>query len=209
MTEKLKIVECKGFTKEQAFSTLDFSPNRISVRGSNATQAWNKAGNPIPGTYAFKQFAIQQLEEKTHNEPGTGLYIVIDSPVCDIRKRPYNVINVVTEGTRTWKIKYQVRGDKLIKDNLPTTTTDEAGEVVADSTTVNVSIAEIGTVYAEYDTKAEALYAAKELTTKFRRDFTIIPVKVPDIAPVAAYCVYTPSAGTKEGTFIAFGYNKD
>ena len=34
-------------------------------------------------------------------------------------------------------------------------------------------------------------------------------MKIPDIAPIAAFGIYTPSSGAKEGTFIACGINSD
>ena len=51
----LKIVECKGYTKEEAFANLRFDPNSPIIPGTNATQAWNRAGKPIPGSLDFKR----------------------------------------------------------------------------------------------------------------------------------------------------------
>ena len=46
----------KPHSKEEAFANLDFDPNSPVIPGTNATQAWNKAGKPIPGTLDFKRF---------------------------------------------------------------------------------------------------------------------------------------------------------
>ena len=60
----LKIIECKGYTKEEAFAGLNFDPNNEIIPGVNATQAWNKAGRPIVGSVAFKRFITEELEKK-------------------------------------------------------------------------------------------------------------------------------------------------
>lgn len=205
---KLNIVECKGFTKDDAFKNLSFNPNRSSVKGANATSAWTKAGKPIPGTNEFKRFAIEQLENKTHNEAGTGLHIVLEVPVMDTRKRPYTIVNKPIKEKRHWEFIYQVREDDLSIDELPEMIADENGNYVEGENNTEINIANVGKVVFEAKDKVTAIEEAKKLTSLNRRSYTIIPVKVPDLVPVSAYCVYTPSQGTKQGTFIAFGYSE-
>lgn len=205
----MKVQECKGFTKEEAFADLDFIPNYIAIPGTNCTQAWNKVGRPLPGTTDFKVFAAEQLAEKTKNVPGLGLYIVVDPPVQDTRRRPYTVINKVVGGTREWAIKYLIFEADIILDEFPTTTTDDNGDIVRDSSFTEPAIAEYGKIINIVDSKALALSTVKDLTAKNKKSYAFFAVKVPDRTPIAGYSIYTPSAGTKEGTYIAFGFNKE
>lgn len=206
----LKIVECHGFTKDEAFKDLLFDPNSSVIPGTNATQAWNKAGKPIPGTSDFKRFVTLQLLEKTKNEPGYGIHIVLDQPVRDIRRRPYTIINNKATSTREWKFMYWIREDRLDVSFYKEPEYDEDGELVqSDEEQMQISVTEPGLIVEMCESKAEALDKVKELTTATHKCYSILAVKVPDIAPEAAYCLYTPSAGAKEGTFIACGINKE
>lgn len=205
----LKIVECRGFTKEQAFAGLNFDPNCPVIPGTNATQAWNRAGCPIIGSQDFKRFAVQQLEEKTKNEPGFGLHIVLDPPIKDIRRRPYSVINNKTVGTRKWKLVYGVREDRLDISSLPESVKNEDGDwEVTDTEIMEISVIEPGLIIEICDSKALALEKMKELIVQTHKSYSIIPMKVPNIAPIAAFGVYTPSSRAKEGTFVAWGINR-
>lgn len=206
----LKIIECKGFTKDEAFANLGFDPNSPVIPGTNATQAWNKAGNPIPGTLDFKRFVTQQLEEKTKNQPGYGIHVVLDPPIKDIRRRPYTVINNKATGTREWKFVYCIREDVLDVDWLFHHEQDENGDLVtSDEETMEISVIEPGLIVEMCNSKAEALDKMKKLITATHKCYSILPIKVPDIAPIAAFGLYTPSSGAKEGTFIACGINKE
>jgi hypothetical protein len=194
------IKECQGYTKEEAFANLRFNPNSPIIKGANATQAWNLAGRPTIGTAKFKQFAIEQLADKTKFAPGYGIHIVLDSNMEDKRKRPYSVINNKTIGTREWKFKYQIREDII---------TVEQTEYSDDETGLNITVAERGMVVEECDSKAEALEIAKQLTAINHKDYSIVAIKVPDIAPISAFVLYTPSKNAKMGTFIACGINEE
>ena len=208
MDETLKIIECKGYTKEEAFAELDFDPNHPAIPGCNATQAWNKAGKPIPGTLDFKRFVIQQLAEKTKSVPGLGIHIVIESPIKDTKKRPYTVINKKTEGVRDWHYSYFIQEAELSVNELPTLETDIDGNVIQGEKEIDITILNRGAVVDITDNKADALQRVKELTTQTHKDYAILVVQTPDISPIAGYSIYTPSAGTKKGTWIAAGYNK-
>lgn len=209
MTEGLKIVECKGYTKEEAFKDLNFDANNPMIPGVNATQAWNKAGSPIPGTYKFKRFVAQQLDEKTKCKPGFGIHIVMDAPVKDIRRRPYTIVNNKATGTREWKFVYWIREDTLDINKLNDQTQDENGEwITTNEKTVEISVTQPGPLVEMCESKAEALNKMKQLIIATHKCYSIVPVKVPDIAPIAAFGLYTPSSRSKEGTFIACGFNK-
>ena len=206
--DKLKIVECHGYTREEAFKDLNFDPACAAIRGNNATQAWIKYGKPIPGTLEFKRFVSQQLMEKTKCVPGLGLHIVLEQPVQDTRKRPYMLVNMIGKGTREWILKYEVREDDIIVDSLPSKSVDFDGTLVDGEEVPDISIAHVGPVIAVCDSKALAIAEAKRLTTLKRRNYSVIPVKVPDKTPISAFTLYTPASNTKEGIFIAFGIDK-
>lgn len=204
--ENMKIVECKGFSKEEAFANLDFNANCPAVKGVNATQAWINAGKPTIGTSDFKVWAATQLEEKTKGVKGLGLHIVLESPVADSRKRPYNVVNVVTDGPRHWKFVYQIREDELKANVNENVTTNENNEEITEKD-VTVDLVSVGKVIATCDSKSEGIAKMKELTTLNKRSYSLVAVKVPDVAPIAAYSIYTPASNTKLGSYIAFGIN--
>lgn len=204
----LQIIECKGYTKEEAFAHLEFNPNDAIVPGTNATQSWIKAGSPIPGTLDFKRFITQQLEEKTKMKPGYGIYIILDPPIPDKRKRPYTIVNNKTIGTREWNLVYQIREDSLALEKLPEFETNYDGENELSGEQVNIAVSKPGLIIAQANSKSEAIDIAKELTTQTHKNYSIIPVKIPDLTPIAAYCVYTPSKSAKVGTFIACGVNR-
>lgn len=207
--EIIKIVECSGYTKEEAFKDLSFNPNDPIVPGANATQAWTKAGKPIPGTQEFKRFVTQQLEEKTKMRPGYGIHIVLDTSIPDKRRRPYTVVNNKTEGTRDWDLVYFIREDELVIDSLPEFEPDYDGDLEVTGEQVSVSVAKPGLIVAQCNSKAEALNKVKELTTQTHKNYSVLAVKIPDIAPIAAFCIYTPSKSAKMGTYIAIGVNSE
>lgn len=204
----LKIQECRGYTKQEAFAGLDYEPNSPLIKGCNATQAWINYGKPYPGHRDFKVFAIQQLSEKTKSQPGYGLYITLDSAVEDVRKRPYTVINNKTTTTREWQIMYLIREDELSISNLTSTDLDDFGEEV-DTSEIDISVINRGRIVDQCESKAEALRRMKELTTQTHKDYTALAVKIPDVNQAAAYCIYTPGKKAREGRFIAFGYDRE
>jgi len=205
---QLKIVECHGFTKDEAFADLNFDPNNPAIPGTNATQAWNKAGKPIPGTLDFKRFVIQQLEDKTKMYPGYGIHIVMDPPARDVRKRPYTIVNNKATGTREWTLQYWIREDVLDTTKFNALKYDEYGDPDGTEEQTVIGVVEPGIIREICNSKAEAFDKAKELTSQTHKCYSILAVKTPDIAPIAAYCIYTPSSNAKEGTFIACGIEK-
>ncbi len=205
--EMLKIIECKGYTKDEAFKNLAFDPNCPLVSGANATHAWKRAGSPIPGTLEFKRFITQQLQQKTGSQPGYGIHIVIDPPTKDIRTHPYTIVNNSVKGTRKWKFVYWIREDIFDVSTETTKCFDEYGEDLEETTERVISVIETGKIVEMCKDKAEAIDKAKELTSATHKSYSILAVKVPDYTPIAAYCIYTPSSAAKEGTFIACGIN--
>ena len=199
----MKIVECKGFSKEVALDSevLGFT---TEIRGANATQAWIKAGKPTVGTPGFKAFAADQLKLKTKNTAGLGVYIVLEAGVEDNRERPYKVISVKTEGARKFKRVYQVT-EAVIKET-PAKKNDD-GEVVVPA---KYEISELGAVVGKAATKGAGNDLLKEWITDQKRDYVLtIAEEVVEGQPIASYGKYTPSVSAKEGTYIAFGNVKD
>ena len=74
---------------------------------------------------------------------------------------------------------------------------------------MEISVIEPGLIVEMCNSKAEALDKMKKLITATHKCYSILPIKVPDIAPIAAFGLYTPSSGAKEGTFIACGINAE
>ena len=209
MEDVLKIKECSGFTKEEAFKDLKFNPDCSLIKGANATQAWIKYGQPFPGTIEFKKFATQQLAEKTRLQPGYGLHIVLENPISDTRKRPYTIISNKTETTREWSFVYLIREDELKLTNLAQKDVDNYGDEIEGTPELDVSVVKMGRIIDQCNSKAEAIQRMKELTSTNHKDYSALAVKVPDINPIAAYSIYTPGANTKMGKFVAFGINSE
>jgi len=185
----LSIKECTGYTKEEAFKDLGFSPTVF--KGSNSTLAWRAAGKPIPGTSQFESWAKDQLNAKTKNCPGFGLYIITDEYTPDYRSNPCKVVNRKTKQKSSWKIQYWVRQDELDTHNID-----------------DIQISKAGPIVSIYDSKAEAIKAAKELTVKTHKNYSLLRIKVPTENFISGFTLYTPSSTAKKGTFIAFGYEK-
>lgn len=207
--DSINIVECRGFSKEEAFANLKFDPYCPAIRGTNTTTAWEREGKPIPGTVQFKRFITQQLMEKTKLVAGLGLYIVLEQPIPDTRKRPYSLINNVVRSTREWNLIYQIREDEIVVDSFTVKEVDFDGNLVPGDIKKDISVSKVGSVVGEYNSKAEAIAEAKKLTTITHKNYSIVPIKIPDKTQIAAFVLYSPSSNSKEGTFIAFGVDKD
>ena len=199
----MKIVECKGFSKEAALNeeVLGFT---MAPRGANATQAWIKEGKPTMGTPAFKIFAAEQLKAKTKNMAGLGAYVIIEGGVEDSRERPYKVTSVKTEGARKFKRVYNIT-EAVIK--VTPAKLDAEGNVV---TPEKNEVLELGAVVAKADKKGKANDIMKEWITDTKRDYIVaIAEEVVEGQPIASFGKYTPSVSAKEGTYIAFGNVKE
>lgn len=208
--EILQIKECIGYTKDDAFKHLNFNPNHPLIKGTNCTQAWTQAGKPTPGTHQFKRFAISQLEEKTQLKPGYGLYITLDPAIPDLRKRPYTLINNKVTSTRQWtNINYMVVEAALSINNLPNKEVDIDGKEIDGEEITDITVVQKRGIHGIFESLYEAKQEMKMLTSLTHKDYIAMAVKIPDICPVASYCVYTPSASAKEGKFLAFGINAE
>lgn len=204
------IVECEGFNRKDAFENakLNFDPMCPLIKGTNCTTSWYKAGKPPAGSLAFRRFAIQQLNEKTHNEPGYGLYIILKSFVDDRRKKPFTIINNKVVGLRNWITLYQLREDKLDINLIPVTKLDYNGDPVTEDD-LEIKIKEEGPIIETFYNKAEGLKRMKELIIKNHKSYSLIPIKFPDSTPIAAFGIYTPSIKAKKGVFVAWGIDRE
>jgi|ERR1035437_1420372 hypothetical protein len=202
---QVKIKEAVGFTKVEALATEKIGFDVLTLSGSNATQAWIKAGKPANGTNGFKVFASEQLKKKTKFKEGLGAYVIVEAGVADTRERPYKVIPVITDGARKFKRTHQIieaeLATKLVKENV----TDENGVVTVKEVLV-AEIISLGAVVATADKKSEALDEMKDWISAEKRDYVVVIAKeVVEGKAIAAYGVYTPSISAKEGTYVAFG----
>ncbi len=196
----VKVVECKGFTKEEALNKVE-----TFTTDFNATTAWNNAGKPTVGTPAFKSFCAEYLKKKTKANKGIGCYIVLESGVADSRNNPYKVISIPTTQARKFKRVYQiVEAEVKVKEEK--VLMEDGSETIK----LIPSLNSVGVVVGEADKKSEAEALMKEFISQNRRDYFInIINKCVEGEPIAAYGVYTPSVSAKQGTYIAFGIEMD
>jgi len=202
---QVKIKEATGFTKVEALATEKIGFDVLTLSGSNATQAWIKAGKPANGTSAFKVFASEQLKKKTKFKEGLGAYVIVESGIADTRERPYKVISVITDGARKFKRTHQIVEAELATKLVKVNETDAEG-IVTVKEVLTAEIISLGSVVATADKKSEALDEMKDWISAEKRDYvTIIAKEVVEGSAIAAYGVYTPSISAKEGTYVAFG----
>ena len=204
--DTLQLRECVGYTKEEAFKNLEFNPNTEFLRGSNCTQAWITEGRPTPGTKQFKNFAIKQLEMKTKMKPGYGLYITLESAVANSRKKPYTVISPKVTTTRHWSnIMYMIIEADIDIKSLPEKDLDGEGNEIEIGEYADITVMNRYNVICMCDSLNETKQKMKELTTETNKDYVAMAIKIPDLCPEAAYCIYTPSVNAKKGKYLAFG----
>jgi hypothetical protein len=196
----VKVVECKGFTKDEALKSVsNFTTDY------NATTAWINAGKPTVGTPGFKAFCAEYLKKKTKANKGVGCYITLEAGSADTRMNPYKVFSIATTQARKFKRVYQIMEAEIDVKNQTITLEDGTEEVKQVPVLKNV-----GVVVEEADKKSVAEDLMKQLISLNKRSYFInIVNKCVEGEPVAAYGVYTPSTSAKVGTYIAFGVEMD
>lgn len=143
----------------------------------NVTLSWNKVGCPAVGTDEFYEFAKATIK-KLHleNTTGAGLLVVVEAGSSDTRKRPYNIVNNVVEGTKKYETTYEIR---RVDD---------------------------GTLVGTAPKKKEAIKLAQKLMVDVKADMECRVVKtVKDDKDLAFTAEYVPSINTKTGTYVVFG----
>lgn len=124
--------------------------------------------------FELKKFAREYVDKKIKGAPNVGFYVTLESAVADVRQRPYKEENIPTPGKRKYKTVYQI----FTPDNR---------------------------LVGQADKKDDAVKLGKELIGSHKVDFEIRLAKVvSEGEPIAARLTYTPSVGTKEGSYIFF-----
>lgn len=205
----LKIIECTGASKKEAFKDLPYNPDCSYIRGVNVKKAWKKAGSPSPGTTNFKTFMATQVYNVTKNTPGLGVFLEIDKCVMNTRTKPYTVFNYKKVGSSKWVAGYIIREDNVVISDYNVRERDELGRSVITDTIQEAIITKTGPMIEFCMFKKDALNRIKELSKVTQKSYSLIPVKYePGLKP-AATCVYTTSKSAKQGTWITAGFPED
>lgn len=142
----------------------------------NVTQSWKNNNSP---TYNndLKLFAVDMLDKHHITEAGIGIIIVIEPGSKDTRQKPYTFVNNVVLGPKEKQRVFEVR-------------TKDSNQLVCETLT-----------------KDEAIRKAKEAMIDFKEDMVCkVYYKVLNGKDVAFNLNYTPSASTKEGKYLVFGF---
>ena len=96
-----KMVEVKGYTKDEAVKQVDFQIMR------DATQAWKAAGKPVMEK-DLRAFCADYLAKHTKFIANAGCVITIEAGSANTRETPCTVRNIKNEkGKRGFKTGYQ------------------------------------------------------------------------------------------------------
>lgn len=146
----------------------------------NVTQSWKNANSPMSDA-EFKVFAVEAMEkQRLTDASGVGLIVAVNPGSKDTKKRPYEFVNNVVDGTRNLQRVIEIR----LKD------TDE--------------------LVGEASKKDDAARLAKELMVKYRKDMVAtIVYRVTEGKDIAFELNYSPSADAKEGKYVVFGNDKN
>ena len=191
MSLEINIKPIRGFDKNEILNNFDlFKPN--AVPNCNSTRNWEKAGKPMFGTKAFKQFCIEELIKKTKLTPGLGCYVEIEHGHKDTRSRPFELIKPKTaSGIKNYKLKYLISEVTLDK----TSQKNDENDIIS-----------IGSPVVYFNTLGEAKEAVKDLTSETKKDYIIQSIKIPDDS-IKIISKYKASKNAKIGTYVLFGIN--
>lgn len=168
-----------GDTKEEAFYKTPFEVVGDSTLAYNS---WKEKQDIITDA-DLVEFMKRELTKKTRNIEGGGLFITIEPAIINKREFPYDVINVTNTGKREYKTVLQLIDDRT------------------------------GVVLAETDeTKKKALELAKQLYVchGYTGNLSCIYTKqVVDNNNIGFKVKYSPTKGTRPGTYYVFGIEKD
>lgn len=144
-----------------------------------ATVAYKKALETSTEVFDLKVFAKNYIQSKVKGLENVGFFIKLEAPVKNTRLQPYTVNNHSEKQVR----KYQTFYELVDSDNK---------------------------IYGTAVGKANSEALGKKLVSEFNRDFKSRLVKLPvEGDPIAIEFQYTPSLGTKEGSFIFFSLEGD
>lgn len=162
---------------EIATYSLNEAKEMARVQGLNVVKNVTMSYNRFDGE--FDDFA-EDILKKNKIDPSSndGCIVVLEPGSADTRERPYEFINYHAEGSLTKKRMFEVR-------------TKDSGKLVATA-----------------ETKAEAARQAKAVMKDVREDLVCRQVyHVLGEHEIPFELKYTPSANTKTGKYIVFGYN--
>ena len=171
----LKTEKIKAYSAQEAQVA---GPFYAYAKGANCTQAWKNAGSPTDPD-ALNDFMVQQLEKKTQEEPGIGLYIVIERGSRNKSTRPYTYQNVSIK-------PYQ----KSLKSYL----------LVGDNNTILQEV--------KSNKRSDAVKAAREFYSEgYKGNIQIKMIKTVPENTVGTF-EYKPSKGCTLGEYLLFGIDK-
>ena len=176
---KLVVKQATGVNLEEAAKSIGFEfPLKY-----NASILYKKdSGN---NGFDVKAFANSYVNGKMKGIVNVGGYVVLESSKEDSRLRPYKVTNVSNKGTRKFKSVYQLFQVENVDGKEKLTN-----------------------FLGQEDTKPLAVDLAKKLVKHANgaiQDIEVVVGKEVVVGEkVAARVTYTPSQGTKEGSYIFF-----
>ncbi len=171
-----KVMEVTGATKEEAIAKAPFS---VMGDATQAFKLWKKKQVRGITEADKKQFMLDYLSKKSKNVAGVGFVITQEAAVADTRERPYKIEDKKNEqGARKFKKVYR----------WIDTETDQ-------------------TVVETNTTKADAKKALANAYTKgYKGDAKLVVLhKCVEGQEVVAVAHYTPSKGSRVGTYTVFG----
>ena len=175
-----KKVEIVAESKEAAKAEME---NKYFHYVGDATQAFKSFKQQNGGAITdrmINEFMLNYLEAKTKSCPGSGFLITLDSAVKDTRERPYKIVNIKnTQGKRKMKRAYVWKDVDTDKE-----------------------VAKTYTNKADAENKLKEVYSNGEYKGHAKLH---IKAEVAEGQDVVAEAFYTPSAGTKNGQYLAFG----
>jgi hypothetical protein len=193
-----------GATKDEALAKAPFY-----IMG-DATQAYRNFTKEHPNGFSdseLKEWMLGYLAKRSKNSPNNGFSITVESPVVDSRQRPYRINDVKNE---EGPCKY-VRTYQIIDNVTGAIIAETPAEYVQDTDKDgNLLFTENGDPKMVWKpgTKAQAKDLVRSLYTDggLRSNVTCIRSKqIVEGTPTAFTAEYTPSKGTRIGTYIVFG----
>lgn len=162
-------------SRSEAVKMVNFS---VEHDATPAYKRWLEKQEGDVTAFAERQFMLDYLEARSKNAPGIGFYITLESAVANTRERPYSIHDKKNEkGKRKMTTTYQLIGENR--------------EILGEAT----------------GTKGVAKNLAKEIIINGYKGHIdcVLTKQVTEGENIAFTVDYTPSKGTRNGTWILFG----
>lgn len=179
---------------EEAVKMAPFFINR------NVTQSfknWKAKQTGVVTEAMIKDWCLSFLASESKNAPGVGFMVVLDTAITNKRTKPFTKVNIKNEGgKREWDTNLHIIGKT-------------SGTVYAKVTLADVKAKAEDPEKIKRVRKSDAnevikdLYGKKGVTENILLKY-VKETRDPEQAIAAEY-VYTPTAHTKPGTYMAFG----